>query len=168
MAPLTHDFDCKPGELVGRNFLRGAGGLLGDELEIVAVRDVRCISLGIRRYHRIDLDFDKPVGIDEPSHLNNRVHRPDLLEELAVHIGYGFPIRNAGEQESGANYIVQARSKFFQSCARDFEAASRLRGGIAHSDRFAVWTEWSGAADCDHVTDANCAREANDGLEGTA
>jgi hypothetical protein len=36
----SHHLDCKPGELVGGDFLGNAEGLAGDELEVVAGRDV--------------------------------------------------------------------------------------------------------------------------------
>jgi hypothetical protein len=38
--PSLHDLDGEPGELVGHDVLGGAGGLAGDELEMVAGRDV--------------------------------------------------------------------------------------------------------------------------------
>ena len=91
-------------------------------------------------YDGIEFGFDEPVRIDEPGYLNARVHRPYLLDDLAVTLA--MACQSSIRVSKNRVRITSSRlapSSF--SAARDFGAASRLRGGIAASDRIAVWTE---------------------------
>src|SRR5512135_2118030 len=94
--------------------------------------------------YRIHLRFDEPVRIDEARHLDDRVDRTHVSEELAVNLRDRPPVVDASEHDAGANDVAEARPQLLERDVRDLEAPARLGRRIADAHGLAVGADRRG------------------------
>ena len=61
-----------------------------------------CSGRAIVVDYGVRLDLDQPVRVDEARYLHDRVDRPDVAEELAMHAGDSLPVVDPREQDADA------------------------------------------------------------------
>src|SRR4029079_16737174 len=101
--------------------------------------------------HGVDLGLNEPVRVYEATHLHDRVDRPDVAEELAVHLGDGLPVLNPREQDARPDDVLDAGPELLKGRNRDLETPPRLVGWIAPAHRLSVGAEWCGAGNRDEI-----------------
>src|SRR5579884_3784469 len=82
----------------------------------------------LRLNHSIYLDLHQPLRINKARHLHHRIHRAHIAKKLAMHITHRFPILYPRQQNTGANDILQARSRLLKRVARNLKTTACLRG----------------------------------------
>src|SRR5687768_16837891 len=100
---------------------------------------VRVDLLGFRN-HRIRLDLDEPVGIDEARHLHDGVRRTNIAEDLAVGERDRLPVLDAGEQDSRADDVRERCACRLERAPDDLQTSPRLGPRVTHPDGAAVRT----------------------------
>ena len=68
---------------------------------------VSSVNLYLVIDHRIRLELDQPVRIDESRHLHDRIGRSNCPEVLAVDRRHGFPVFDSGQQRAGPYHLIE-------------------------------------------------------------
>ncbi len=102
------------------------------------------------------------------AHLDHGRHRPDVAEDLPMHVGHLLPILDAGEQDAGAHDVRERSAEPFERLADDGETAPRLPRRIAGCLRLTVRPDRRGAGDGDEPAGPDRARNPHPRLVGTA
>tara|TARA_R110000796_G_scaffold14517_1_gene47420 strand:+ start:2558 stop:2743 length:186 start_codon:yes stop_codon:yes gene_type:complete len=58
--------------------------------------------------HRICFELDKPFWVHEAVDSHDRADGADFSEILLAHINRGFPIGDVSQDDTGADYMMQA------------------------------------------------------------
>jgi len=103
----------------------------------------------------IRLKFDKPLRVNEPGYLHDRVSGLNVAEELSVNARHRLPIVDARQEGARAIDMSQSCPQFLKRRADDFETATGLGCGIPDADSLTVRAQRRRPGDCDQFPSSN-------------